>query len=627
MAPMAPQQQAPEILLFSMPWMKGDWPCLGIAAVKSYVQAAGIAVRCCHFHLDAAARLGFSAYDALGETWGAGEALFAALLDADHAERLTAFAAQELQAKGFDDVAEWARGAATAELSALVDHWIDESRAEEALIVGGSVGALQLCGTLLTMRRLKERGHAGLRVLGGSGLVGSVAAEVLGRTAFVDAIVHGEGEQAFLDLVRAVRDGGVVPEIAGVLQRDRRSGEVQAVTRAQPICLSDAPAPDLTEFFDTAMRLRVPRTALTLSFEHSRGCEWEHRTSGQLRGCTFCGLYRNSPNFRRKPVARVVGQLRDSVARYRNLNLAFVDAYLPEADRDAMIDALNAMPEDITYFSELRCDLTAETVARLARRARRVQLGVESFSTALLRRIGKGLTAAQSAYCVRLCQEAGISTQYNLMLYIPGATRDEIAELRADLPTLFGLLPPEVTRFYLDRNSLAFQDPAGHGIAPASVDAQPHPWLPSWLADSRVSQVVPFRPASEALTRDWDSLGALAEQWQERWRAARQSGVASPLTWQLGRGWAAIVDLRQLREQVYEIEGAQLEVFCACDQVMSVAALVKLLPQRSRPQIERALEELVGMGLIFKDGPRYVRVAIRAVRPHLRETRCDAQPD
>src|SRR5262249_27896136 len=147
-----------------------------------------------------------------------------------------------------------------------------------------------------------------------------------------------------------------------------------------------------------------------LSLEHSRGCEWEHRTPGELRGCTFCGLYRNSPNFRRKPISRVADQIRQSVARYRNLNLAFVDAYLPEASRHELIEELNAIPGDITYFSELRCDLSAETVARLALRARRVQLGVESFSTALLRRIGKGLSAAQSVYCVRLCQEAKIST-------------------------------------------------------------------------------------------------------------------------------------------------------------------------------------------------------------------------
>ena len=603
-----------DILLFSMPWMKGDWPCLGIATLKSHLQAAGIAARCCHFHLDAAARLGFGAYNAFAETWGAGEALFAALLDPDDSDRLTAFAAWELGAKDFAEVSDWARGDALVELAQLVDQWIDENRATEARIVGGSVGALQLCGSLFMMRRLEQRGHRGVRVLGGSGLVGSVAAELLERVPYVDYVVNGEGEQAFLNLVRTIRDSARVPPIAGVCRRDDVRSKKTRDGRAQPVSLAQSPAPDLSEFFDTAARLRVPKTALTLSLEHSRGCEWEHRMPGQLRGCTFCGLYRNSPNFRRKPIARVADQIRASVARYRSLNLAFVDAYLPETDRDELIDALNAIPEDITYFSELRCDLTAETVTRLALRARRVQLGVESFSTALLRRIGKGLSAAQSAYCVRLCQEAGISTQYNLMLHIPGATKDEIAGLGANLPSLFGLLPPEVTRFYLDRNSLAYQDPVRHGISPASIDAEPHPWLPASLGDSRISQVVPFRPASEELDADWSNVAARAEEWRERWRAARAQGVTSALTWHLGSGWASIVDLRQPREKVYEIDRLHLDVFLACEQVTSLTAVAGRLPDAGRPQIAQALEELVAMGLIFKDGPRYVRVAVRAAR-------------
>ncbi len=607
-----------DILLFSMPWMKGDWPCLGIAALKSYLQAADIAVRCSHFHLDAAARLGWNPYNALAETWGAGEALFGALLDPAEADRLTEFAARELRGKGFADVADWARDYALVQLSGLVDHWIDESRATHARIVGGSVGALQLCGTVFMMRRLQERGHSGVRVLGGSGLVGTVATEILNRVPCVDYVINGEGEQAFFNLVHAIRDPGTVAPIAGVCYRDGASHEMKRPSRAPPISLSQSPPPDLSEFFGAAARLRVPKTALTLSLEHSRGCEWEHRTPGQLRGCTFCGLYRNSPDFRRKPIARLADQIRDSVARYRNLNLAFVDAYLPETDRDELIDELNAIPEDITYFSELRCDLTAETVARLALRARRVQLGVESFSTALLRRIGKGLSAAQSAYCVRLCQEAGISTQYNLMLYIPGATKKEIAELRANLPTLFGLVPPEVTRFYLDRNSLVFCDPARHGICPASLDAQPHPWLPASLGDSRISQVVPFRPISEELDPDWAAVAAVVEEWQERSRAARAAGLPSPLVWHLGSGWATIIDMRQSREKVFDIDGLHLDVFLACDHVISSTSISKRLPGIDPSQIERALDELVAMRLIFKDGPRYVRAAIRNARVRLR---------
>jgi ribosomal peptide maturation radical SAM protein 1 len=603
-----------DILLLSMPWMKGDWPCLGIASLKSYLQAAGSPVRCFHFHLDSAARLGWPAYNAMAETWGAGEALFGALLDPSDMDRLTAFAERELRIRGFVDLADWARGDAVDQLHKLVDQWIDHSRALDADIIGGSVGAMQLCGTLYMMQRLEERGHRGVRVLGGSGLVGSVSEEVLKRASCVDYVVNGEGERAFSDLVETVRTTGKGWPIAGVCYRDSASGQVKSMGRAAPVGLAQVPSPDLAEFFETAARLKVPKTALTLSLEHSRGCEWEHRKPRELRGCTFCGLYRTSENFRRKSITQVTAEIRSSVARYRNLNLAFVDAYLPDLERDDLLDQINAIPEDITYFSELRCDLDAETVMRLARRARRVQLGVESFSTPLLRRIGKGVSAAQSAYCVRLCQEEGISTQYNLMLHIPGARKNEIDELRADLPTLFGLIPPEVTHFYLDRNSLIFREPARHGICAASLDAGPHEWLPACLGDSRVSQVVPFEPISGELGADWEEVAATVEEWRERWRAAQAAGLPSPLVWHYGSDWGAIVDMREPRAKVFDIDGLLFEVFLTCDQARSAKKIARLLPDRDVSEIRKALDELSALRLLFKDGPRYVRAAVRHSR-------------
>jgi hypothetical protein len=451
-------------------------------------------------------------------------------------------------------------------------------------------------------------------VLGGSGLVGSIATEILERVPSIDYVVNGEGEAAFLSLIADLRETGRSRGRLGVCSRDIATGRAQDGGRAPSINLSQAPTPDLSEFFATAARFNVPKTALTLSFEHSRGCEWEHRIPGQLKGCTFCGLYRTSTDYRRKSIARVADQIRESVGLHRNLNLAFVDAYLPESDRDELLDCINTMPEDITYFTELRCDLSAATVAKLSRRARRVQLGVESFSTALLRRIGKGLSAAQSVYCVRLCQEARISTQYNLMLHIPGATRDEIAGLYDNLPTLFGLLPPTVTRFYLDRNSLVFHNPERHGVCAASLDAERHDWLPMSLGDSRISQVVPFRPIYDDLGPEWEKVADLVGEWRERWTISHAAGLPSPLVWSKGADWASIIDMRQQQERVFEIDGTLLDVFLGTDEVVSLKRLTSRLPHRDPTEIAKALQDLVSMRLVYKDGPRHVRVAVRHVQ-------------
>lgn len=598
-----------QVLLVSPPWMKAGWPCLGIAALKSCLAEDGVEVQCTHFHLETAARLGWDNYDGMAEVWGAGEALFGALIDQEDSARLTAYAVRELRAAGYEALADWAEGAACSELQQLIDRWIDDVGAIEAPIIGVSVGAMQLCSAIYLVQRLAQRGHHGVRVLGGSGLVGGGSAECLRRVPEVDYVVHGEGEESFRRLVHCLLQGAEGDfAVPGVM-----SQKAPQISRGPGVNLAKAPAPDLFEYFEAAARFGIPKTALNLSFEHSRGCEWEHRTPGELRGCTFCGLYRGSSDFRRKPVSVLRRQLQDSINRYRNLNVAFVDAYLTEGNRDELLDALNSLPEDLTFFSELRCDVTKATVARLAPRARHVQLGVESFSTEILRQIGKGVSGAHSVYTVRLCQEAGISLQYNLMHGIPGVTKAQVDALAASLPTLFGLVPPQPARLYLDRNSLLYRTPSDYGIDPLSLDATRHEWLAHALGDNKISPVVSFTP-TEDVSEAWDELEELVGIWKALWRRTTAADVASPLLWRAGSGWASISDIRDGALRAYEIDGLLHEVFLACDAVVTKQKIVRLLPNHSESGIATALAELVSRGLVFCDGARYVRVAIRDFR-------------
>jgi ribosomal peptide maturation radical SAM protein 1 len=603
--------QDPSVFLFATPWMKGTWPSLAIGSLKSFLRVGDIEARCCHFHLEAAATIGWSRYDALAETWGAGEALFGALLDPSDSERLVSVAAELLCESNQSAAAQWAEKSACDDLRALVDMWLERERPERYPLVGGSVGAMQLCGTLYLMKRVRERGHAGRRILGGSGLVGSVGCEVLKRCPYIDAVIDGEGEHALLEIAHRVLNGSrTLGGVARVLSRDTSDND--AGCRASSLDLSTAPPADLEEFYSTAARLGVPKTALTLSFEYSRGCEWEHRSKGKLRGCTFCGLYRNSPDHRRKPVERVLREIEYAVQRYQVLNLAFVDAYLPPDYRDELLDGLIRSPADVSFFTEMRCDLTKGTAERLAARADRIQLGVESFSSAILRRIGKGIGAAQSVYSIRLCQEYGIPAQYNLMTRIPAVPVSEINDLHDLLPTLFGLVPPTITEFYLDRNSLIFANPEAFGVASNTLDAELPGWLARSLGDSRISQVVPFRSADPEADAAWQRVKAQVGRWQERWRTALSSGLASPLIWRDGSGWASVTDAREEVAHIYLLEGILYEVFLACNDVTREKTLGEVLPSYSPAMISEALRQLASRRLVLRDGPRWVALPVRA---------------
>jgi ribosomal peptide maturation radical SAM protein 1 len=600
------------VFLFAAPWMKASWPCLGIGLLKSFLTVSGIPVRCSHFHLETAARLGWARYDDLAETWGAGEALFGALFDPEDSARLVSVAVGLLRKANHPETAQWAESGACEDLRRMVDEWLERERPDQYSIVGGSVGAMQLCSTLYLIRRVRELGHSGWRVLGGAGLVGSVSGEVLARCRDIDAIIDGEGEHAMLAITERMRTG--VETLSGLPQvRVRDSVRESTCCGTTTVDLSTAPAADLDEYFDSARKLGIPLTALNLSFEYSRGCEWEHRTKGTLRGCTFCGLYRNSPDHRRMPVEKALRQIEKIVQRYRVLDVAFVDAYIPPPYQRELLDGIIRMSSDISIFTEMRCDITRETAERLSKCARRIQLGVESFTNAILRRIGKGVRVLDTVYSVRICQEYGINLQYNLMTQIPGVSTDEINELYEVLPTLFGLVPPNIAEFYLDRNSIIYHDPAAFSIDVRTLDVEPPSWLASSLGDSRVLQVVPFAMDNHVAKDAWNRVAARVTQWRERFQSVKSNGIDSPLTWRDGGHWACVVDARLPVAHIYVLEGVLYDAFIASREVITERALRTALDQYDSVSISEALRQLLGRGLVLSDGTSYLSLPIHSL--------------
>lgn len=256
--------------------------------------------------------------------------------------------------------------------------------------------------------------------------------------------------------------------------------------------------------------------------------------------------------------------------------------------------------------------MTKSTVERLAARAERVQLGVESFSTPILRRIGKGVGLAHSVYSIRLCQEYGVTVQYNLMMNIPGVPCRDIDQLHDILPTLFGLRPPTATEFYLDRNSLMFADPRAHGILAETLDAERPPWLALALGDGRICQIVPFQSLDSEAAAAWGRVKAQFARWQERWECARTAGFASPLEWRNGVGWASIVDARTEPAHIYLLEGVLDDVFPGCNDVTTEQRLRAALPTHDEDVVAEALRQLAGRGLVMQDGPLWVSLPVRA---------------
>jgi radical SAM superfamily enzyme YgiQ (UPF0313 family) len=287
------------------------------------------------------------------------------------------------------------------------------------------------------LRCVGFRGH----ITAGGHFASFHARELLTDHPAIDSVIHGEGEEAIVDLIAHLGDLGAV---AGISHRDRAGETVRTAPRRNPDDLDSRPFPTRPASFHSYLGMPI---ANVLS---SRGC---------YANCHFCSInawYRQNPGkrYRQRDVARVA----EEIARLhhergcRLFNFHDDNFFLPDVERN------------VERFGALKRRLDAQGVGRIGIQVKarpddieieslrvlreiglfRVFLGVESNSVAGLRTLGRGITREQNHRALRILRQMRLHVSFNLLAFDPETTlgdlADNIAFIRryADVPLNFG---------------------------------------------------------------------------------------------------------------------------------------------------------------------------------------------
>ncbi len=155
---------------------------------------------------------------------------------------------------------------------------LDDAVAQLALAdcVGFSVYVWNIEYSLALAKRLKEHKPEILIVFGGP-QVPDQATEFMQANPFIDLCIHGEGELAFLELLKRFDQKQDFNGIAGLSQRTVQ-GEILTSPRGPRLMLDQMPSPYLTGVFEPLMLSR-PDMDWVAIWETNRGCPY---------ACTFC---------------------------------------------------------------------------------------------------------------------------------------------------------------------------------------------------------------------------------------------------------------------------------------------------------------------------------------------------
>jgi ribosomal peptide maturation radical SAM protein 1 len=487
---------------------------------------------------------------------------------------------------------------------------LEDVLAHRPRLVGFTSVFQQHVASLALAKRIKAASPTTVVVLGGANCEGAMGAETARSFPFLDAVVSGEGEVVFPELVARALAGQPLDALRGVATPGNAAsllatGHVPNADRVPR--LDDLPVPDDSDYFAQFASSRFAGEWVPgLFLETARGCSW-----GEKSHCTFCGLNGTSMAFRSKSPARALAELRAVTARHPKSDLQVVDNILDTRYFESFLPELAKSPPPSPVFWETKSSMSKEQVRLLADAGvTRIQPGVESLSDAVLRLMRKGVTALQNVQLLKWCRELGVTPYWNLLWGFPDEPPEEYARMARLVPLLTHLVPPSgVSGLRLDRFSPAFDDAERLGF----LDVAP---MPSWAAvyplpaESVANLASTFAFRARGGTRAGDYAAPLLRA-VARWR--RVAGTSALFSVQAGDA-LCVFDLRPAaRRPLSVLRGLARRLHEACDASASARALADgagAAAGASREETRAALDALVADRLLLRDGERHLALAV-----------------
>jgi len=271
---------------------------------------------------------------------------------------------------------------------------------------------------------LRARGFKGHIFLGNTHA--SICAESFLKTGSFNAVVHGEGEVTFNELLDAVDNGSDFENIHG-LTYVRHGVPVRTAPRNQIANLDNLPMP-AWEKTDIAGYNYNPFIAIYepyMFIQASRGCPYN---------CYFCTQEIYLKKYRKKSVSRTLEETAICVKKHGIRHIGYLDSYFPPDQKWGyeFVDGLKANFKNHPFrlYLETRVDMVKEDLFceldRLG--ARSLIVGFESGVPETLKRIGKKTTVEQGREAMRILKKTDILTIGFFIIGFPWETESMVRE-------------------------------------------------------------------------------------------------------------------------------------------------------------------------------------------------------
>ncbi|MZP28322.1 RiPP maturation radical SAM protein 1 [Heliobacterium undosum] len=666
-----------KLLLVNMPWGKIDFPSIQLGILKSYLSRNGIVTDVSYQNLVFANRIGIDLYAKLSISSRYAyllEWLFNEFLITDTS------LGKELQQSQERDIKELItlknanpfltdqyQPTPLGNVQAVNEKFIEDELVKvcrqikneiipdffyqllnsipfvEYDIIGFTCSFSQTAPALSLARIIKKKYKDKIIILGGNAVSGDMGMEYLRVFPWIDYIVYGEGERALLQIVEHLRNNdyrlGGGHDLKGILYRHYgyRGGSSMdncgggegsgpgnddgslAIIKTPPqplIPMDEVPLPDYDDYFrqiqsiekTTGKKLKQD----TLLFETARGCWWGERVQ-----CKFCSLNGEHLHFRCKQWETVYEDLCALAKRYERNSLICVDNILRYPSFAPLLKALPEDKLDLELFWEVKPNLTKEQLESLAKAGvKRVQAGIESFSTDVLKLIDKGSTKVKNVQFIKNCYALDIQVSYNFLFGFPNEKPDSYYDLLNLFPLIYHLTPPlyppkpmilqRFSRYFLEADRCNITN-----IRPMEQYRLIYPM--DELNIEEIATNYAFDCAE--MPDDFDYLNRITDSIKE-WNILFGGSSRPVLAYEAGAGYVKVYDSRFGQFKSTILRGMVADIYRHCDQIKPLSSIMEAVRADCNSgdggdaMIIKTLDELLLKKLMIREEDKFLSLAV-----------------
>jgi anaerobic magnesium-protoporphyrin IX monomethyl ester cyclase len=308
-------------------------------------------------------------------------------------------------------------------------------------------------------------------------------AQVAQLLTCADAIICGEGEQAFTDLLARVLGNETPAKMPNLIYRDTVTQNLIRFDRLDYTDIAAQPPPDFSDLdLDSYL---APQTVIPYCI--SRGCYWGR--------CVFCQNRYGDHRMRRYQtvsVDKAVAEMAALADRYGSDHFNFSNDVIDPGYLKKISQAILDSGREFFWNTDLRAEKVydAQTCQLMARAGlKSVAIGFESGCQKTLDAMDKGKQVGIISQVLENLYTAGVATQAMGIFGLPGESETDGLETVRFLETNAGHISYYVMGLLMVLpGSRMHRDPAAHGVTAISYDRNPLKTPePVWWSDTRMS--------------------------------------------------------------------------------------------------------------------------------------------